>query len=269
MGHLLAAGEVELWVERRGTGPEVLLIHGLGDTAEAWQRQLDGLADSYRLTAFDNRGAGRSSAPDGPLRVEDLADDAAALLRALDVPAAHVAGYSGGSIVAQELAIRHPELVRSLVLQSSWARLDAYVRRVLDFFRWLPGAAPSERAFLEAFYLWFYTPRAHADGTVDKLIDAALAAPAPQSPDVVERTLEAFYSYETYDRLPRIAAPTLVLSGGLDLTTGPRFGRVVADRIPGAVFEVLPEEAHQPFQEIPDRWNTRVDDFWRAVDGRA
>jgi pimeloyl-ACP methyl ester carboxylesterase len=269
MGQHIAAGDVDIWVERRGAGPDVLLLHGLGDTAEAWDHQLHGLADRYLLTAVDNRGAGRSSAPEGPIRVHDMADDAAAVLRALGVGSAHVAGYSGGSIIAQELALRHPDLVRSLVLVSTWARLDAYLRRLLDFFRWLPDVAPSERAFLEAFYLWFFTPRAHADGTVDKLVEQALAGPAPPSPDAVQRTLEAFYSYETCDRLPQIAAPTLVLSGGLDLTTGPRFGRVVADRIPGAVFEVLPDEAHQPFQEIPDRWNARVDAFWRAVDRRG
>jgi pimeloyl-ACP methyl ester carboxylesterase len=269
MGQHIAAGDVDIWVERRGAGPDVLLLDGLGDSVEAWQYQLDGLADRYQLTALDNRGAGRSSAPAGPIRVQDMADDAAAVLRALGIGSAHVAGYSGGSIIAQELALRHPDLVRSLVLQSTWARLDPYARAVLDFFRWLPDVAPSERAFLEAFYLWFFTPRAHADGTVDKLVEQALAAPAPPSPDAVRRTLEAFYSYETYDRLPGIAAPTLVLSGGLDLTTGPRFGRVVADRIPGAVFEVLPDEAHQPFQEIPERWNARVDAFWRAVDRRA
>ena len=62
MGERVKAGDVELWVERHGQGPDVLLIAGLGDPAEAWQPQLDGLADRYRLTAFDNRGAGRTAA---------------------------------------------------------------------------------------------------------------------------------------------------------------------------------------------------------------
>jgi pimeloyl-ACP methyl ester carboxylesterase len=258
-------GDVDVWVERRGEGPDVLLIAGLSDPAEAWQPQLDGLADRYRLTAFDNRGAGRTPLPEGPLSVELMADDAAALLRALDVADAHVAGFSGGTRIAQDLAVRYPDLVRSLVLVSTWAGFDAFGRAVTKFLQWLPDAAPSERAMLEAFFVWIYTPRAHEDGTVDAIIDEAMAFPHPQSPEAFRTQLDAFLGYETPD-LSRITAPTLVVAGGLDIVTPPRLGRVVAERIPGAEFVVLPEEAHQPFQERPDEFNELVDAFWRRVD---
>ena len=62
-----------------------------------------------------------------------------------------------------------------------------------------------------------------------------------------------------------IAAPTLVLAGEIDILTPPRLGRATAEAIPGARFEVMPGEAHQPFQEVPDEWNARVDAFWREV----
>jgi pimeloyl-ACP methyl ester carboxylesterase len=90
------------------------------------------------VTAFDNRGAGRS--PVGPTdsTVTTMADDAAGVLRVMNIPSAHVAGFSGGSAMAQELALRHPGLVRSLVLMSTWARGDAYFLAMLDFWRWLP-----------------------------------------------------------------------------------------------------------------------------------
>ena len=266
MGEHVRAGTLDMWAERQGTGPDVLLIAGLGDPAEAWQFQLDGLADRYRLTAYDNRGMGRTPLPADPLSVATMADDAAALLHALDVPAAHVAGFSGGSAIAQELALRHPELVRSLVLVSSWARSDAFLRAAVKFWRWLPDAAPSERAFLEAFYLWIYTPRGHADGTVEKIIEEVLAFPHKPSTEAIQRTLDAFLAHDTAGRLAGIAAPTLVLVGGLDMITPPRHGQAVADGIPGARFEVLPEEAHQLFQEAPDLFNARVDAFWRGVD---
>ncbi|MFF3740887.1 alpha/beta fold hydrolase [Streptomyces sp. NPDC002566] len=267
MGEYLEANGTTIWTESRGLGPDVLLIAGLGDPAEAWQAQLDGLSDRYRVIAFDNRGAGRTPLPGGPMSVAMMADDAAELLRVLRVDRAHVAGFSGGSFIAQELALGHPELVRSLVLMSTCARPDAYFRSVMRFWHWMTERAPSERAMLEAFFLWVYTPRGHADGTVDRIIEETLAFSHPQSVEAFQRQVAAFSSHDTFGRLAGITAPTLVLAGELDRVTPPRLGRVVAEGIPGAEFEVLPGEAHQPFQEVPDVFNARVDAFWREVDG--
>jgi pimeloyl-ACP methyl ester carboxylesterase len=224
------------------------------------------LADRYRLTAFDNRGAGRSPHMPADYTVARMADDAAAVLGTVRVDAAHVMGFSGGGTIAQELALRHPGLVRSLVLISTFARPDAYLRQVAKFLRWLPEVAPDERAMLEAFFLWIYTPRAHASGMVDAIIDEAIEFPHPQSPEDFRHQLDAFMTHDTYDRLSRITVPTLVVAGGVDVLIPPRYGRIVADRIPGAEFVVLPEEAHQPFQEVPEEFNERVDAFWRRVE---
>src|ERR671919_3022740 len=243
--HVHANG-LEIWTEQVGEGPEVLLIGGLGGTVESWQFQLDGLADRYRLTAFDNRGAGRTPMPDGPPSVEAMADDAAGVLRALDIRSAHVAGFSGGSIIAQELGLRHPELVRSLVLQSTWPAPDPYLRKWGQFVRWLVEVAPSERAFLEAFFLTIYTRRAHNDGTVDQIIEEVLAFPHKQSTETLQRFIDAFVDHDATDRLPEIAAPALVLAGGRALQMPPPLCRAVAELIPDARFEVLEEEAHQP-----------------------
>lgn len=265
MGGSVTANGLDIWTEQVGSGPDVLLIGGLGDTVESWQFQLDGLADRYRLTAFDNRGAGRTPLPDEQLTVEVMADDAAAVLEGVGIASAHVAGFSGGSIIAQELALRHPDRVRSLVLQSTFARMDAYLRSFVRYVRWLVDVAPDERAFLEAFFLTLYTRRAHDDGTVDRFIEEALAFPHKQSPADLQRFLDAFTRHEAADRLPQIAAPTLVLAGGRDVQMPPPLGRAVAEAIPGAVFEVWETEAHQPFQEVPERWNARVHAFWQQV----
>jgi pimeloyl-ACP methyl ester carboxylesterase len=198
-----------------------------------------------------------------------MADDAAALLRALEVPNAHVAGFSMGSAIAQELALRHPGLVRSLVLVGTYARPDALWRSQLNFWRWLVEVAPSERAFLEGFFTWVYTPRAHADGTVAQIIEEAMAFPHKQSVEAFQAQVDVCIEHDTEDRLPQIAAPTLVLSGELDTILPPRFGRSVVAGIPNARFEVMPGEAHQPFQEVPEEFNARVDEFWREVEARG
>jgi len=266
MSTTIRSGDVDIWVEDTGVGPDVLLIAGLGDPIEAWQLQLDGLSDRYHAIAYDNRGVGRTPLPDSPFSVATMADDAAAVLRGLGVEAAHVAGFSGGSVIARELTRRHPELVKSLVLVGTFAYWDTFGRTAVNGFRWQAEVAPSERAFLEAFYTWIYTPRAHQDGTVRQLIDEALDFPYPTSMETMQRTIDTYLAHEDVDRLAEIGVPTLVLTGELDLICPPRHGRVVADGIPGARFEVLAGEAHQPFQESPEAFNRRVDAFWRQVD---
>jgi pimeloyl-ACP methyl ester carboxylesterase len=265
MGTHVRTGGLDVWTEQVGDGPDVLLVGGAADTVESWQFQLDGLADRYRLTAFDNRGAGRTAMPPGPVTVATMAGDAAGVLDALGVRSAHVAGFSGGSIVAQELAVQRPDLVRSLVLQSTWATPDVYLRSWMGFVQWLVAVAPSERAFLEGFFLDIYTARAHEDGTIAAFVEEVLAFPHKQAPEDLQRYLDAFRDDAVPDRPARISAPALVLAGGVD-STARSLGRAVADAIPGARFELWPTECHQPFQEVPDRWNARVDAFWREVD---
>ena len=266
MGELVKAGAVDLWVERRGEGSDVLLICGLGDPAEAWQPQLEGLADRYRLTAFDNQGVGRTPLSGGPLSPATMADDAAALLQALEVPSAHVAGFSMGSAIAQELALRHAGLVSSLVLVSTYARAEALFRSQLEFWRWLAEVAPSERAFFEAIFTWVYTPRAHADGSVDQIVEEALAFPHQQSIEGFQAQVDACLAHDTADRLAQITAPALVVAGEFDILLPPRLGQAVAAGIPNARFELWPGEAHQPFQEVSEEFNTRLDDFWREAE---
>jgi pimeloyl-ACP methyl ester carboxylesterase len=144
----------------------------------------------------------------------------------------------GVSIISQELALRHPDLVRSLVLQSTWPVLDSYFRSWARFVHRLLEIAPSERAFLEDFFLWIYTARAHNDGTVDQVIEEVLAFPHKQATEDMQAFLAAFVAHDTSDRLPEIAAPTLVLAGGRDMTSRPALCRAVADLIPDARFEL-------------------------------
>ena len=146
---------------------------------------------------------------------------------------------------------------------------DPYLRSWARFVRWLVEVAPSERAFLEGFFLDIYTVRAHNDGTVDQIIEEVLAFPHQQATENLQRFLDAILDHDTTERLPGIAAPTLVLAGGRDMTVRPALCRAVAELIPGAQFEVLEKEAHQPFQEVPDEWNARVDAFWCEVEARG
>ena len=255
-----------LWVDDRGDGPPVLLIAGLGDPAEAWMFQQEELSSRYRTIAFDNRGVGRSPLPGTPLTVAGMADDAATILDELGIDRADIVGFSGGSVTAQELAIRHPERVKSLEPMGTFGKGDRYFDAVVRMFSWMMDVAPDPHAFLEAFYLWIYTTQAHESGFVDQLIEEALAFPHQQSLESMHQQLDAWGNHNTLDRLGQVVAPTLVIAGGKDLVCPPHLGKTVADAIPGAEFEVWPEAAHQPFQEEPATFNARLEAFWTSLE---
>ena len=257
--------DTSIHVEHVGQGADVLLIAGLGDPLEAWEAQILDLQDDHRLIAYDNRGTGRTPLPDSPLSVATFAEDAAAVLAATSTGPAHVMGFSGGSAIAQELALRRPDVVRSLVLCSTWGRADAYFTNVFESWRWMADRAPDPGAFLRAFFVWIYTARAHADGTVDEIVTESLAFEHAASVESLQRSLDALAAHDTLDRLHEITVPTLVVAGGQDIATPPRLGRAVADAIPGARFELLDDQAHQPFQEQPEVFNRLVREFWKQA----
>ena len=256
-----------IWAHDVGDGSPILLLAGLSDPAEVWQPQIDAFTPGRRVIAPDNRGSGRSPLPPDGVSIVAMADDAAALLRALDVESAHVAGFSMGGAIAQELALRHPSLVRSLVLNGTWARPDTYFRRMVG--SWIAAVrdAASARDLLEAFFLWVYSPRAHADGTVDRYIDETLVNPLAQGPEAFFAAAQACLTWPgAADRLGAVDVPALVIVGDQDINCPPRHAREIASLLPKADLAVMPGEAHQPFQESPETWNEIVRGFWARVE---
>lgn len=265
MSHVSAAG-AEIWVEQRGSGKDVLLLCGLGDTHAAWSHQLESLpAAGYRVTAIDNRGVGRSTLPPGAFSVADMARDAAAVLEALGIAEAHVAGFSMGGAIAQELALARPELVASLLLVGTWCRTDAYQRRLFETWAWTAQRAESDEQFARSMLLWVYTRRAHADGSIERWVDQALTEEHPQPLDAFLRTIEAIADHDTADRLGELDTPTLVIAGDEDAIFPPAVQRELAGRIAGARLELLPGEAHQPFQEAPYHFDRLAVEFLASV----
>jgi pimeloyl-ACP methyl ester carboxylesterase len=261
-----AANGVDLWVEQGGEGDDVLFISGLADEGACWVDQVAGLKDHYRLTTFDNRGVGRSSTPDGAFRIADFAADAAALMNALELERPHVVGSSMGGAIAQELALAHPDRIRSLVLNGTWCRGDRFLHEIFRNWMWSAEKADSIRDFLVTVNLWCFSPRIWNDGTMDEWIAAAEASPYAQSVDAFCRSAQALIEHDSADRIGAIGVPTLVTVGELDLCLPARFSKVIAERIPNARLVVIPAVGHQPFQEVPADYNRLLDEFWQSVD---
>ena len=119
---------VSLNYEITGDGEPLLLVMGTSGAIGLWGEIGGRLAEGYRVITFDNRGLGGSSRGDGPITVASLAEDASALLEALEIPVAHTLGWSLGSAVVQEMALTHPEQVATAVLYATWGRADGFRR---------------------------------------------------------------------------------------------------------------------------------------------
>ena len=260
------ANGVELWVEQEGEGDDVLFISGLADEGACWVDQVAGLKDRYRITTFDNRGVGtlvhaRRALPDRRLRSRYRSADRRARARA-----AARGGSSMGGAIAQELALAHPDRVRSLVLNGTWCRGDRFLHEIFRNWMWSAQKADSIRDFLVTVNLWCFSPRIWNEGTMDEWIAAAEASPYAQSVDAFCRSAQALIEHDSADRIGAINAPTLVTVGELDLCLPARFSQAIVERIPNARLSVIPAVGHQPFQEVPDQYNRLLVEFWQSLD---
>jgi len=244
---------VKIAWERHGAGAPLLLIHGLGYARWGWEPVLEGLARSFDVILFDNRGIGESDAPPGPYTAAELAVDALQVLDEAGVERAHVLGTSLGGMVAQELALSHPARVDRLVLACT-----------------TPGGP-------ESFPMPEQTVALMQSGaTLRRFVENALA-PEPDQ-EIVERILRhreataqpleawtaqaaAGAAFDALDRVAGIAAPTLILHGTADAVVDSRNTALLALRIPDARVELFPGGGHLFFWEQPERFVEVVTEF--------
>jgi pimeloyl-ACP methyl ester carboxylesterase len=247
---------IRLHYEVAGEGEPLLLIPGTGQGGGLWALQVPAYSARYRCILVDNRGAGRSDAPETGYTIRQMADDAAELLRALGITRAHVSGQSMGSAIAQELAINFPELVATLQLHSTWDRTASYphLERQLRFRQEL-----ARRELWDLFavnsVLWLFTPE-YANRHDDELTvrERVLCANHPTARGLVGH-YQADLDHDTRGRLGQIRAPTLVTYGTADLATLPAYNRAVHAQIPGAALHVFEGAGHLPFSERPEEFN--------------
>ena len=236
-------GEVELYYELHGSGPPVVLIGGLAGDCRAWTRQIEVLSKEYQVLAFDNRGTGQSSAPESPYTTRDFAEDTIGLMNALDIGPAHVIGRSMGGAIAQEMAINHPDSVRSLIITASFGKMDRYgARLLLNTMEVAKAQGYAEAARHQS--MMFFPPsyfNAHPD-QMDAL-EKALANPDRPLHGYVNSTY-ACTEHDALDRLGQIQCPTLVLAGEVDYVCSVDCAREIAERVPGAELKVYAGASH-------------------------
>lgn len=253
---------VELHHEAEGPAdaPVVLLGSSLGTNLEVWDAQVPALAARLRVVRFDHRGHGRSPVPPGPYEIADLGGDVLALMDRLGVERAHFCGLSIGAMVGMWLGIHAPERLDRLVLMCTAAHLP-------------PPAAWAERA---RAVLAAGTPEPVADSVVDRWLTPAFAREHPamrrrlrnmlvsQSAEGYAACCGAIERMDLRGDLPRVTAPTLVVSGADDPASAPEHQALIANAIPGARLEVVADAAHLAAMQQPQVVNALILDHLGA-----
>ena len=243
---------VELAYAILGNGAPLVMIHGAQGDQSMFADLASGCAADFRVLTFDQRGSGLSEKPDIDYSIAMLADDTAALMDHLRFFPAHVIGVSMGGMIAQELALRHPAKVRSLILGCTTpggpneihvegnAMAGAYS---------LQPMSPEERgkALAQAVYSKGHLAR-HPE-IVAAMIEARRNRPI--DPVALGHRMKALSAHDTYDRLPNISCPTLVITGKDDALISWENSRILAERIPGAKLEILDPAGHCFWLERP------------------
>ncbi len=227
-----------LHVEREGDGTPLLLISGLGGTADFWAPLRPLLRDDFQLVLFDHRGTGRSDRPSHGYSIQRIAADAIAIMDALRIDRAHMVGHSTGGAVTQTLALDAADRVDRIVISASWARADYYFRLLFET-RLAVLEHAGATAYASLGQVLGFPPAWITEHEADVRRAIARGEQELASPDATAARLRMLFAHDRLADLPRITAPTLVLGASDDMIVPIAHARAIADRIPGAEFREL------------------------------
>ena len=250
---IIKAGKINLSYETYGDGEPLLLIMGFGMPGAAWLPSLP-FFEGFKSIYFDNRGTGLSDKPEGPYTVEDMAEDASNLLRALGIARAKVFGVSMGGMIAQELMLRHPEQVVKAVLgctmpggpQTKMAGPD--VIEMLMTGSKLMTTDP-EKGF-DIMMPALMPPTFIAEHPeIKPIMVAGAKMMAPTPPETADRAMAGIATFNAYDRLGQIKCPVMIVHGDSDVLVPPENAQLIKIKIAHAEMYIIPGAGHA-FQAV-------------------
>lgn len=262
-GRLVAINGYELHVEEHGSGEPLLLVAGLGGSGRFWSSQVETLARHYRVILHDHRGVGRSGPAPLVSSARELADDLLRLMDALGLEQAHLVGHSTGGAIGQHIALRAPERLRSLVLSASWAGpTPLFVQTFHTRRDVLINSGPLNYLMvgtLLASPAWWLAPRFRS---TEEYFRTRLA----EFPglEVELGRLNAVMTHDLRWRVGEIRTPTMVICARDDQLTPPGMSEELAERIPGARLEMLPEGGHFCPMTVTAAYNERILSFLQS-----
>ena len=264
------SNDIDIFYEEHGSGEPLLLIMGWGGNAATWKPQIPHLAEQFRVIAFDNRGVGRTSAPEAAYSTRQMAEDTCGLLDALELERAHVFGISMGGMIAQELALTYPERVDTLTLgctSPGGKRAAGYrelCKNISDFNDTLGDEWP-DLAWFQDFLkrLWTDAAIVRSDTHLQDFVLSLIRFPPTKHG--LRNQSHAVATHDAYDRLPQISPPTLVMTGDKDGLIDCENSLILAGRIPNAELKVFSGLKHAFHLERPRIVNNVLIEFIERV----
>lgn len=257
--------DIITYYEEAGSGDPLVLIMGIGGDLQGWALTAPALAKQFRVITYDNRGAGRTSAPDKPYSIAGMADDLAALLDALKIEKAHILGYSMGGMIAQEFALKYPNRLDKLVLLGTGPALDGHSRTVVKNWVNARRSNMSREQIARNNAPFLYTAELLDDTErFERAIQNSVSNPYAQQDHAFMRQADAVLSFSTAERLGNIKAETLVVVNKDDILVPPRNGKKLNAGISGSQLLEL-DGAHLGVIEYPNEHNEAFLQFLGAA----
>jgi pimeloyl-ACP methyl ester carboxylesterase len=255
----IKANNLTMNYEQQGSGEPLILIPYLSADNACYAFQVAEYAKHFSCISIDLRGTGESENPGSAYTTETLADDVAALMKALGISKAHVAGLSLGGAIGMWLAAKHPQAVKSLSLHSAWPKTDEFMKPVIQGFQVTAKALGSvPEMVILAIFPWCLTPELYAakPDYVKSLADFVRSRPA-QSVDSFILQSNAVLAHDAESQLGRITAPTLITFGRHDLATSTRFADRLTKGIRNSQLLIFENCAHAPIYESVEEFNQK------------
>ena len=244
------AGEVSTRVVQQGSGPDILWIPGGDAAAEYWVELFPYFTDSFRCTSYDPRGVGKTVAPAPPWSIGDFARDCAAIIEsACKLPVALI-GLSMGGLIAQQVAISFPNLVRLVIPMGTAARITGFTRDWMEAeieFRKMGFRMPAR--FAACHYAAFAYPAAALGeiGTWERIRDAYELRFGNRDPERLVAQWQACLDFDCRKQLATCAVPVHAVAFSEDVQTQPEMVREVAEISPNGVYHEIPGLGHVSF----------------------
>jgi 3-oxoadipate enol-lactonase len=263
----VSANGVRTHYEVAGEGPPLLLIAGNGMDHTTFRDQLPHFTQDFRCITYDMRGVGQSDVPDTGYTIREMAVDALDLLTALKIPSAHVAGYSLGGAIGQEMALSSPDRVRSLSLYSTYSHVEPFLRRRYDLMiKILMETTPELWAMFSAFSAYGEEYINAHDVELEQevaLRRARWSGPTPPSKVGLRGHYEAILSHNARDRLSAIRCPTWIAVGSSDPVTPASYARLMHGLIAGSELRIYPGAPHRLLNSTAE-FSGEAHDFLRS-----